>query len=597
MNQLPPKEKATILSDTAFLSARALYFQSQRRIDECLADYREALSLSPQDSDLQQGYLWALISGKKFGALEQALRRGHGKAMKDPAYWGVFGAAYLSIGEPQKALPFFVKQAKTKNDYLWRLAYADALDQAGMPDPAWTLRRQNWTEMRKIPDKDLIANPEARDRVISLALQFGPADTGRRMLANLIQDRDLKQALRRRSASRGPSKAVTSLNILGPNSAAIVSAQALGESIRITLLNLQVSSVENSIEDRDQSAGERASASELALSYLLSNEGFVSARAWLLTRNANSLAKPAWARLSIALATQDKAEMMKLLDDLPDWLPRYDRVEAMKALGRTAAAQTSAFETLEKRPDNFQAYQSFLSTVNDDVTRVDVANIHQRFADLTVRETSVSAKWRIDQRWLVHADLAKGQMAWDPAPGNLASVLPKGTSWLQFGAKAVIDKGYLAVDLARYTMLRDFSSLQFEWQGNFERTWSVNTKLGHHVPATETPALKVGGYKDTFEARLSHQLTGRDRLTASLGMNRYATQDNTALGSSLSFTAGCIHQIEKLRPGVSFNVELSHSKFKRSEGADAVTALMTPAGTAKASEFFATELHPIQCVF
>jgi polysaccharide biosynthesis protein PelB len=586
MGYLGEEQRQELTANLDFLKARASYFQAQGRFQDALGEYRAALRIEPKNSSLRVGLIWLLMAAKKAPTLEQLLRQWHGIAMKDSAYWGAFGAAYLTLGEPQRALPFFAKQAKGNDDYLWRLSYADALETAGMPDPAWTLRRKAWTEFKKVPEKELYARHETRDRVVALALQFGPADSAKKLLASLIKDRELNTARRNRDSDTSPD----ATQMASSNIAALASSQLLAESVRRTLSDMpQFDATKTrtaSRDDRTDKADERSSASEIALSYLLSKEGVESARAWLLTRYANALSRPAWANLSVALATQDKTQLAKLLDEVADWLPRYDRVEAMKLIGRTAEAQTSAFETLASRPDNQEAYRSFLSTLTEDVSGISLSSASGRFSDLTFHDTTLSGSWRFNQRWLVSSSVAKGKLEWENPPGNLGALLPLNTQKLTLGLKAVVDKGFIGLNLERHHLLRDFTALQSEWQASFERGWGVNFKLAHNAPASETPALRIAGMKDSVQARFSHQITGRDTASLSLGAARYLTQANTMLGSGFNFRLEYAHQIEKLQPGWTLKMELARVQFNRRPGSDTVTDTMTPPGYNQPSEFF-----------
>lgn len=587
MGYLREDQRQELATNLDFLKARASYFQAQGRFQEALGDYRAAMRIEPKNPSLRVGLVWLLMAAKKAPALEQLLRQWHGIAMKDSAYWGAFGAAYLTLGEPQRALPFFAKQAKENDDYLWRLSYADALETAGMPDPAWTLRRKAWTELRKVPEKDLYARHETRDRVVALALQFGPADSAKKLLTTLIRDRELHIARRPRDndSSRDAAQMVSS------NTAALASSQLLAETVRRTLSDMpQIDPTKTrhaSRDDRTDKADERSSASEIALSYLLSKEGVESARAWLLTRYANALSRPAWANLSVALSTQDKTQLAKLLDEVSDWLPRYDRVEAMKQIGRTADAQTSAFETLASRPDNQEAYRSFLSTLSEDVSGISLSSASGRFSDLTFQDTTLTGAWRFNQRWLVTSSAAKGTLAWENAPpGNLSTLLPLSTQKVTLGVKAVVEKGSIGLNVERHHLLREFTALQSEWQASFERGWGMNLKLAHNAPASDTPALRIAGMKDSLQARISHQITGRDSASLSIGAARYLTQANTMLGSGFNFRFEYAHQIEKLQPGWTFKMELARVQINRRAGSDDVTDVITPPGFNQPSEFF-----------
>jgi polysaccharide biosynthesis protein PelB len=586
MDYLSEDQRQELLRSIDFLKARATYFQAHGRFQEALSDYLSAIRIEPESTGLRVGLVWLLIAAKKAPLLDQLLKQWHTVAIKDPAYWGAFGAAHLTLGEPHRALPFFARQARSNDDYLWRMSYADALENAGQPDPAWTLRRKAWTELQKTPNKELYTRPDTRDRVLALALQFAPADSAKKLLASLVKDRELKTT----RLNKSPYAVQDGTTGLAGGVAALTSSQVLAESVRRTLRDTSFVGESKSKfltrDERIERTEERSSASEIALSYLLSKEGLESAQAWLLMRYANALSRPAWANLSVALATQDKAQIARLLDDVSDWLPRYDRVEAMKQVGRTAAAQTSAFETLASRPDNQEAYRSFLSTLSDDVSGASISSASGKFSDLSFHDTTLSAAWRFNQRWTISSLISKGQLNWENPPGLLGTRLPLATQKLSLGVKAVIDKGYVFGNMERHQLLRDFTAFQGEWQAGLAHGWNVNLKLAHHVPASETPALRLAGMKDYMQARVSHQLTGRDLASLSLGAARYLTQAGTSLGSGFNFRLEYSHQIEKLQPGWTLKAELARVQFNRRSGTDKVTDLITPPAYHQPSEFF-----------
>jgi polysaccharide biosynthesis protein PelB len=583
MGYLNEAQRIELLGNIDFLKARATYYQAQGRFQEALTDYRSAMRIEPKNSDIHVGLIWLLMAAKKAPALEQLLRQWHPMAMKDPAYWGAFGAAYLTLGEPQRALPFFAKQAKGNDDYLWRLSYADALETVGMPDPAWTLRRRAWTEIQKMPSQEIYSRIDTRDRVVALSLQFAPADSAKKLLATLVRDRELKFSRIDKNRYSPTDPPITSAEI-----AALASPSLLTEKIKQNLADLAQADADKSSsrDDLTERTDQKSSASELALSYLLSKEKVESARAWLLTRYATALSRPTWASLSVALVTQDKAQLAKLLDDVSDWLPRYDRAEAMKQIGRTAEAQTSTFETLASRPNNQEAYRSFLGTLSDDTSGISLSSASGRFSELTFSDTTVSAAWRFNQRWLIHANAAKGTLEWESPPSNLAPLLPLSTQRLSFGLKAVVDKGVVSGNIERHQLLREFTGLQGEWQVSFERGWGVNLKAAKQSPTNETPALRIGGLKDSFQLRVSHQITGRDSASMSLGAARYSTQTNTTLGTGMNVRLEYAHQIERLSPGWTFKAELARAQFSRRAGTDSITDLLTPAGFSQPSQFF-----------
>ena len=146
--------------------------------------------------DNRAALIWLLLAEKNSRGLRAVLSQWENLARKEAKLWGPFGAALLSLGDAPKALKYFVWQSRGRKDYLWWLAYADALDATGRADAAWKLRKRAWTELREAPLARMDENAETRNRIVALAMRFGPADQARELLAELINERDaLKNAI------------------------------------------------------------------------------------------------------------------------------------------------------------------------------------------------------------------------------------------------------------------------------------------------------------------------------------------------------------------------------------------------------------------
>ena len=105
-------------------------------------------------------------------------------------------------------MPYFHQKAREANDYLWWLAYADALGDAGRHDAAWTLRRRAWTELRPAAVSGTHdARMASRERVVALALQFSPSDEARQLLRGMLDE--TASAMARPGANHSPVSALS----------------------------------------------------------------------------------------------------------------------------------------------------------------------------------------------------------------------------------------------------------------------------------------------------------------------------------------------------------------------------------------------------
>jgi hypothetical protein len=119
-------------------------------------------------------------------------------------------------------------------------------------------------------------------------------------------------------------------------------------------------------------------ARELALAYAMNQNQSDLARTWLATRFARQLDKPLWGELAMALASDDRQRLNTMLDNLADWLPMYDRVEAARVAGRVGLAQTLAFDQLERLPADDELHGRLTGLVTDEPPLLDRLHVHAR---------------------------------------------------------------------------------------------------------------------------------------------------------------------------------------------------------------------------
>ena len=138
-----PADEARLRGNSLFYVLRASYYQSVRQIPLAQADYRRALAIAPESTEVRISYLWFLIDAKLLEDLRRQLRAWTVEANRNSAWWDVVAAGYTAIGNPRIALSFMGRQANAKSgDYLWLAGYADVLEEAGQGGMAWRVRRR-----------------------------------------------------------------------------------------------------------------------------------------------------------------------------------------------------------------------------------------------------------------------------------------------------------------------------------------------------------------------------------------------------------------------------------------------------------------------
>jgi tetratricopeptide (TPR) repeat protein len=576
LDSLNAAQRDRFESDPSLLRARADHRQAAGRFGEARRDLERAIELRPGEPQGPAQLVWLLLAQRDALALRQALRRFEPMAAATAVLWAPFGAAYMALNEPQRAVPFFHKKAREANDYLWWLAYADALGDAGRHDAAWTLRRRAWTELRPaVVSGTHDARMASRERVVALALQFSPSDEARQLLRGMLDE--TASAMTRPGANHSP---VSALSPATPGSlAGATVAQALPADLpalaqRIAGLLPLGQPPADALEPPPATADkQQAAVRELVVSYLMTRESFDSARGWLLSRYADDLSRPAWAQLALALVARDRVRLEKMLEDMPDWLPKLESIDAMRVTSRYASAQTLAFDTLGSRPDNPDAHQRVMDTFSEagSFGQVGFGGIEQ--GALRIHGLRAETAWTVSSGWSVLGEFDELRLR--SSDSTQLTGLPGTERRIALGLRRPIDDGWWLARVSHRESVRNVVGAQLQWQLGTPGRWQMAGAAGLRQTASELALLRVGASKDHLDLRLTWEATAREYVALNVSATRFRTQLDTALGDGLVGALEVGHRFRLDYPDVTIRLSLVRSNYSAERQFDAlVTGLV-----------------------
>jgi predicted Zn-dependent protease len=564
--EIKPGEEAGLAARPYYFSLRAAYAQGAGKPREALAEYHRALALTPDNTELRVGLLWLLMDARSLPGSPDELRRRlaqwRGEAATMPAYWDAYAAGYQTLGEARRALPFLSRQAATRaSDYIWLANYADALEEAGDAGMAWRVRRQAWllAKQRVQQDPGLLTGASgdaaldtnrAREAMLAyarLATASAPGDTA------LVA---MRQLLRQDNVAGGPDA--------GSNGARSEAAQP--------------------------QAARRldAAATELVLSWYLSEERYDAAHAWMWARYARRTAAPAWADYSVALAEQDWERLAQLLDTAPPGALALARIEAARATGQLGRAQTLGADALEHDPDNDELHLRLATDLLASATSViardmafdyDLVRGHTQGVRAQVWATP-RLRVAVDLLWTFQHGTDETQLTGVPGTDRTQRV----SALLRQGVEA--GDGETEISLGQRSALADFTTASLRIARPLGTRLAGNLKLTLHDPATDSTTLLVAGHKDEARAELQYGLAAREYFNAQLWSAHFHTQGDSYLGSGHGTYLEAGYRVRSEYP--DFNLRLSHtaSHYDAVASADAASAVLTPDGSVPAGSFF-----------
>nr|WP_311530248.1 tetratricopeptide repeat protein [uncultured Ralstonia sp.] len=587
------------------LAVSAEYHRQSGRWDLAMRDLRRAVSLPDASSEVKAAFLWGLLDSGRNGELKRALTLWRGEAENDSAYWGAYAAAGLQLFDTNLALRFLGRQAESmRNDPLWLLAYADAREMAGQADAAWALRREAWWLLwradgadgadgvsradgantkgktpanRRVGTRVTVGNnaisdavpleddarTELRARRVALAQTFGSGDLAQRLLIELLRDDRLAMQQAREGGNAATQKSeLGDIDALPPEP-----PETPAEKRRNARASNQLVS---------------AVAKEAALGWALSQEANDLARAWLLQQYARRMTRPAYAEISIALAERDLQTLNRLLDDTPDRIPLYNRIDANVLTDRLGEAQRLSFEGLTTAPDDEQLHQRVQETLLTNAQALEPRETWFKQAPLTYFESSAAAGIRLTDHYsmLVRAT-QRNQRSTDDTQLTGVPAQDRRVDWIsQYQTQGSQWKGTVGwrQGLASFYAFR-LDGL-FGLGGPLSGPFGTELAVGRNQSADETTQLRVGGVKDLFSIGGNWRLTQREYIRARIEGNRFYGQDRAFLGSGMVFDAEAGYRLRVEYPDYTIRIVGTRANYSASGTPSALLGRLLPTGAA-----------------
>lgn len=525
ISSLSAEESAQLRQQASFLRLSAQYLMAtgQRRL--ALADLDAAFALAADNADVQQALLWLLIESGEGKRLRNLMAAHERHWQPDPAMHDVLAAANLALSLPDVALRRYLtpRLAAHRDDFLWLMNYADALEQNQDVDRAWRLRKQ------------LLLDDRMHQRQ-----QLAGEQLPRAMAA-------LRQAVR------------TRLRMLAePGDPAYA---MLREMLRL---------------DRSAEGELSPSARDVAFGWLLEAEQFDAARGWLWQQYAKTAARPLWGEMRLALESGDRALAGELLDEFAPLIPRYDRIAGARLAGDLRLAQSEAFDAQTELPADDPLHQQLSEALLAHSQQLGGRVWQNDIGSVDERNTGVSAHIALSPRLsmdfvagkIVRHNLDPASMGETPDETDYSARM----AWLH-------KEGKTKLSVAEHNSFAKYHPLLIEHEQNLGNRLTTSLALGHEQPANESTALRVGGMRDLASLSLAYQLTRFDRFTLERSYDRFHAQTGAAVGSGNVWQFEYGHALRSERRSLEASAFWSQHRYsQKSYVNDPQLAPLFPAG-------------------
>ena len=515
----PRRALKAVRMQPEFLRLAGAYQQNTGKIEMARRSFEAGLRLAPDSADMQQALIWLLIDSNDAPALRKLLGKFERRWSANTALHDTLASAYQALSLPRVALIRYLtpRLDSHRHDLLWMMNYADALDQNQQSSLAWRLRRQLLSREWNAAEK---RGAVAGDR------DYWLSEPG------LAQIRRIARAR-------------------------LILTQYPGNKALLTLRQLLQL-------DRSHAGGISNGVAETAIGWLQDHAEYHAERAMLwhqYAKNGNPrVNRPLWAEITAALSERDRQETGQLLARFDERLPRYDRVNAARAVDDLRLAQTAAFDAQSDQ-------------IADDPTHLQLTETLLAFSD--------------------HAGFAIGRSKLDSIDEALRSTrhhlainprLAVDFDWGRLGRKtnrpdviqSVPDEKFLAAMLSwrhqdgetqftlqRRDSLAPYTPVQIEHEQRIDDRLSLRIGLGKDLQSTESIPLRVAGMKDRQSISLRYRPTRIDQISLEHWRENYRLQTGPEIGEGRHSTITFAHTYRQEARDLEFSVFWSRHDFSR----------------------------------
>ena len=501
INSLDTEALAVLETHPHFLISRSNIRGKIRNLDGAIDDLNRALSLAPSNTEAQLNALWLLAStSHRHQDLRELMARIGPLAQQDARYWLVFAAAYQSLGDQGMAARFYyLKLQRDPDDPLILLACADLMEQMNNPRMATLLRSRAWRVLKQMKQPlDPLSEP-------------GMASTS--LILNHLSGDAAATELRRIAAH---------------------------------LRNFQGSSSDLDI---------------LLLHWALDHDSLESARAWIVNRLTRlGRPTPVWAQLQLALASDDRPALRRLLVEHGDELSASSKYYAFRQLDEQGKALEAASAALMAQPNNEDIQARFSEETIDSAHGLRVGASHQRFESFEQKRATVVA----DLHLWDHLRLNLGYAMGDQTSRDIQAqpFVPQheihrfaSVEWDSLNSRAEV-AGHSHSELA------SFSGWRLELSQAVNQRLTLAVAIDIHAPANESVALELGGMEDRVSGTATYYPARNLHISIMPSTARYMTQFGSylGLGGRVDWEVG--YSMRNAYPNWNMRASGSHGRYK-----------------------------------
>lgn len=531
---------AALFRNADTYAARAQVWQALGRRPLAVADLREALRLSPGNTDDEIALLWMCVDGNEADCLRRDVPAFAPALRRLPDGLEVLSAASQALGDTPQAVAYSqLLYPQRKTDPLWMINYGDLLAQSGDDRRARAAYDRAWA---------LLQRPAPR-----------PTGPARRTTAAL----DALIARLRLSHDR--------LGATGQ--------QALLGQLRAKLA------------DGKLGPQETRKANAAIADWLLHLDTTSAARWWLARRALTPAARQS-VQVQIDLREGDREAVdADLRHGAAQKLLPQDRAEAEHIAGHPMRSLAQAEAVLDHAAETGQDSAALRAlsrqTAEREIALAHVAGVaieHRQIGDVVRQGPRAALGLQLGRAWRLHLQASRQTLG----SNNAAALMGVPPRWIDAlaGVEWTSETDHLAAALTHNTALGTLNGWTIDARTRLPWAVQANLQIERHAVADESGVLQIAGGRDRVQLQLRRDF-GRIWGSVSTAAMRYMTRSGDPLGRGDSTQAELGMWLRYGVPDLSVKLLGYSNRFQADAGPPLPAySVLIPGGEAPSSAFF-----------
>jgi hypothetical protein len=309
-------------------------------------------------------------------------------------------------------------------------------------------------------------------------------------------------------------------------------------------------------------------AAETAIGWLQDQQEYSAERRFLWHQYARSRSlrthRPLWADITVALAEDDRMAAGELLEAFDERLPRYDRVNAARAVEDLRTAQSAAFDTQHAQHDDEPLHLQLTESLLAFSDQVQANTRHIQLAGMDENQLGGSLHLALSPRLVM--DIEWNSIRRQSTNARVVSRPPQERLW---GARLLWKTASTATRLG--WMRREGWQQTDAWLLSHEQRLdsrvTLMAELGWHQPSEESLALRLAGMKNHAHLSLRYQFSRLDSVLWDYRAEDYYLQTGHWLGSGRHTELRYTHTYRQDLPHLEFSAFGSYHGYRINQDA------------------------------